>query len=657
MTADSIPHGGTATGSLPEKNYRALAIAVTPVLLVLGAWMLRHGYFGITHDATLYMLIALKSIAPEAYSRDLFFAFGSQGDYTLSGVLLGKLVSSVGLAQASLISTVIGQAIWISGAIILISRISGGLRAATLPLLGIVCLSTTYGGYGVFNYGETFATPRIYAEGLTFWGLWAVAHGRLLLAGGLFLGGLVLHPIMALTGIAMASVYLALGDRRWWFAILAGLVAIGVLAALGVSPLDRLGHTIDSVWLDLIQQRNFYVFPTLWLSADWYKTVGIAGFGVAAAVVMTGWQQRLIVAAMIVGVGGIAATIVTVDLLHNVLAMQLQFYRTAWLLHVFGNFGIALLVVRLWQNRVNAVPLIALITVAWVVCFMLLPGLGAVISIFAALLAATQLRRKLPTVSRRLTITVCAFAVLALATAFGLRLYISADRIIQAATEGTAPPGVFLYFLSIDAIVVLILFVLLARSYPKLVTGALPVAASVIFVLAIATWDRRGDWARGVEGNFDVSALQALIPENATVYFERDSRGAWLMLRRATYGSVSQGAGINFNRDSALAYAKATGNLTTILGRQPMDIFRREDDIDTTQATLVRADIDKVCTAATDLDFMLLSRRVEDAYSVVWMPPKPFYNVRALTRGNAQPPLHSYYLYDCRKIRSDAATG
>ena len=657
MTAETIPHERAAAGSSPDRSYRVLAIAAMPFLVVLGAWMLRHPYLGITHDGTLYMLLALKSITPDAYSRDTFFAFGSQGDFTLSGIVLGKLVAALGAGAASLIATALGQAIWVGGAAALFTRMTGSARAAMLPLLGIVCLSASYGGFDVFNYGEGFATPRIYAEGLALWGLWAVAGSRLLLAGIFFLGGLVLHPIMALTGIGMAAIYLALGDRRWWLAILAGLAGIVALAALGVSPLDRLGHGIDAAWLDLIQQRNVYLFPTFWNPADWYRTICIAAFGVAAAFVLTGWQQRLVIASIIAGLGGIAATVISVDLLHNVFAMQIQFYRAASLMHLFGNFAVALLVLRLWQQRINAFPLIALITLAWVTSYMLLPALGAVLAVFAAFMAATQLRYRLAPVSKGFAAVACGLALLAITTAFGLRLYITADRVYQAVSQEIAPPQVFLHIAPIDVIVAVIVVVVLAHFRPVAARRAMPAAAIVMLLAAGALWDRRDGWGHGIEGDFDVTALTSRIGKDATVYFELDARGAWVMLGRATYGSVMQGAGINFSRESALAYAEATRDLTPILGRKPMDIFRREDDSDYIEVKLYRADIASVCNAASDLDFMLLSRGVEGLHVATWSPPSPFYNVRALTRGDFKPPIRTFYLYDCGQIRRESEPG
>ena len=52
---------------------------------------------------------------------------------------------------------------------------------------------------------------------------------------------------------------------------------------------------------------------------------------------------------------------------------------------------------------------------------------------------------------------------------------------------------------------------------------------------------------------------------------------------------------------------------------------------------------------------MLLSRRVEGAYGAKWTPSVALHNVRAVTRGKSRAPIKTFYLYDCRRIRSDAA--
>ena len=103
---------------------------------------------------------------------------------------------------------------------------------------------------------------------------------------------------------------------------------------------------------------------------------------------------------------------------------------------------------------------------------------------------------------------------------------------------------------------------------------------------------------------------------------------AWLLFRRATYGSAIQRAGIIFNRNSALAYDEAMRGLIPILGREPQGISRHEDENGPSEVKLERADTDIDCTGAPDLDFKVLSRRVDRLYVTAGKLPLP-YNVHA----------------------------
>jgi hypothetical protein len=56
---------------------------VTAALSLSAIWLLTHRYHGIHHDALFYAVQALAHAAPARFEHDLFFAFGSQDDYTL----------------------------------------------------------------------------------------------------------------------------------------------------------------------------------------------------------------------------------------------------------------------------------------------------------------------------------------------------------------------------------------------------------------------------------------------------------------------------------------------------------------------------------------------------------------------------------------------
>jgi hypothetical protein len=73
-------------------------LRITAILALAAIWLLTHRYFGIQHDGLFYAVQALARITPDAYAGDIFFAFGSQDDYSLFSRLYAALIRSLGLA-------------------------------------------------------------------------------------------------------------------------------------------------------------------------------------------------------------------------------------------------------------------------------------------------------------------------------------------------------------------------------------------------------------------------------------------------------------------------------------------------------------------------------------------------------------------------------
>ena len=64
-----------------------------PTWLVLVAlWVLAHPYGGLRHDGLLYAGQAMAHLRPDVFGRDLFFAYGSQDDYTIFGQVYAAAV-------------------------------------------------------------------------------------------------------------------------------------------------------------------------------------------------------------------------------------------------------------------------------------------------------------------------------------------------------------------------------------------------------------------------------------------------------------------------------------------------------------------------------------------------------------------------------------
>ena len=79
------------TPTLDARTQRLAAFA--GALLGVTMLLLTHRNWGIDHDAALYLGTGLLRQSPDIFSQDLFFAYGSQGDYTLFPWLLGHLLT------------------------------------------------------------------------------------------------------------------------------------------------------------------------------------------------------------------------------------------------------------------------------------------------------------------------------------------------------------------------------------------------------------------------------------------------------------------------------------------------------------------------------------------------------------------------------------
>jgi hypothetical protein len=80
-----------AESALAER--RALAVRF---LLLAALWVAARPYFGIVHDARLYMVQALHALQPERFAGDLYFAFGSQDAFTAFSALDAPLIGAMG---------------------------------------------------------------------------------------------------------------------------------------------------------------------------------------------------------------------------------------------------------------------------------------------------------------------------------------------------------------------------------------------------------------------------------------------------------------------------------------------------------------------------------------------------------------------------------
>ena len=151
---------------------------VAAFLLVLFWLLYLHPYHGIRHDSFLYLGQALLVREPQQFSQDLFFAYGSQSQYTFFPEVIAWLLQYFRPSEIFLTLTLVGIFSFAAASFLLLRQlfVSGQNFYA---LLAILILPAGYGGHLIFSYSEPFFSGRSIAEPLVLAALAAwLAHRR-----------------------------------------------------------------------------------------------------------------------------------------------------------------------------------------------------------------------------------------------------------------------------------------------------------------------------------------------------------------------------------------------------------------------------------------------------------------------------------------------
>ncbi len=340
-----------------------LALALNAVLLP---------YLGMVHDARLYALQTLNHVHGGAFSNDLFLRYGSQDRFTFFTTLAAPLAGWVGLPTAFFLIYLACRALFLYGVTRLLIRLFGSGPLTALAVLVVAVDPIAFGGHAVFNVNEAFTTPRLPTCGLVLIGLSLLLERRWLLATACFVAGLLLHPLMALAGLAMLVGWAIL---CWWpergQAILLGLAGLGLLGGLGIPPLSyRLFGAMDAEWLAQVRLANGYHFPDLWREVELRRIVLAAGAVLLAASLWarTEWQRASFLRlAVLVGVCGLLVTTIA-SLLGYQLLFQAQPYRMLWVMHLLAIPCCIHLAAWAWQSGSERYRVLAVLGLGLVLC-------------------------------------------------------------------------------------------------------------------------------------------------------------------------------------------------------------------------------------------------------------------------------------------------
>lgn len=521
------------------------------ILFIIGLWLLARPYMGIRHDGVLYSGQALYRLLPDIFSRDIFFAFGSQDDYSIYSRLIAYLLGWFDLGSLSMGLLLLALA-GLLGAVFALFRQFVPPGQLWWGFVVLAAFPHLYGANQVFAFAEPFLTARVVAEPFALLALLAVWQGRLLLALAWAVLAMSLHPLVALPVFLVAWLFLVQADRRWCWA-LAGLPLLLLLAWAQVGPLGFLLQRFDAEWWAVVEVVNRNVFPGNWTLMDWSGVAFDVTLLAYASTCLEGKPRRLVRAVLGAGVLGVGAAILGADLARNVLLTGLQLWRSLWLAHLFALMLLPLVFVHCHQ-RDRTLRLVAWLLVCSVLTNAYPSALGALV-LTGFLYYQHRRSGWQPSPGLARTLTVAIWLAILLATARSVRaMWLTPGDGDIAFNELDKADWLYLFSLPPLALA-------LAWCYRSLDRRLALVLAGLLFVLGAWQWDHRSPLTRFIENpGMEAQELRRRIPDHAQIYWHtpKGIRLTWLVLQRPSYYSLTQAAGLLFKRDTALEMQRRT---------------------------------------------------------------------------------------------------
>ncbi|MDH7452388.1 hypothetical protein QF205_04715 [Luteimonas composti] len=499
-------------------------------------------YFGIYHDSILYLGQGLMTRWPSIYGQDMFFQHGSQTDYSVLPLLLGKAFGvwtpPVAFMWGTLASLLLfWAASWYALRALMPARQRYWAWLATL------CLPAMYGVVSIFSYNEKFLTARPLAEGCSLLAVGMFARGwtwRALLA---LAAAAAFHPLQALGAAAILWVWLVFRDRRWMHATWLAVPTM-LLAVAGIAPFDGLFRRPDPEWMAAIHE-SYHLFVTRW-DLNSLKALGFDVVLLAFGWRLLGTEFSQWCRAALIGLGlGIGANLVLVDWLELILPVSLQPWRVQWLAHWFAIAALAALLFRDMQARDYGRILLLVLAaqLAW--------GETAVGWVGMILLYIAWPRLVQPPRAHLRPLLACVFALM-LAFLLANHLVDELQRFGEAGyrLDAYAFDLRILVFPALALGLPLLGLLAWERSGLKLRLAILVAGVVPLLAWSAWTWDGRTAMMRQFENSaFREDVFGVMLPNGAQVFWEPEALvGSWLVLQRPNYFSPSQLAGQMFNR-------------------------------------------------------------------------------------------------------------
>ena len=603
------------------------------LMLVAGLWLLARPYLGLRHDGVLYMGQTLLHLNPVAMKQDLFFLYGSQDQFSIFSKILALLYDRIGLAQTQRLFLLCGQLPFLIGSAWLIKDIEPPL-VRYLGLAAMASMSHFYGGIGIFAFGETFVTARTVAEPMVILALIACANRSFILAFCLGIIAALAHPLVALPFFVVEWIFLCQIDRRWLWAAPLALLA---LSGLGfIAPKLDAWQTFDEAWFELVKEGSPHVLVGQWQLVDWAVVAMDVTILRVAALMLPASLALLCRSILIATLLLLTFTSLFGDIFKSVLLTGLQTWRVLWIAHLVSLLCMPALILRLRGPRQGSTA----VALAWALSVLAIDALWPTawaFAIWAGLLHWASLREGgLTAQSARAATLASCLAIVGVSFSTAL----SNINSLQAVSAPLSLGLIIWVLIKLPPVSLPVTAFILRRwQAGQAIVGT--VVCLIIAVTGASLWDRRTDWIRYIEtAKLGVHPFSRLIPISAQVYWPNELAATWAVIGRPSFFSNHQGAGLLFNRDTAIEFSS----------RRPATApLSMQQELCSIISTLNSADSKGECVADSELITDMCNARPSPDYLI--LPFKSGAGVIAQWEFHSADRKKVFSLYDCGLLR------
>jgi hypothetical protein len=580
------------------------------VLILLALWLLRRPYLGLQHDSALYMFQTL-AVGNKNLLDDLYFSHGVQQGYTVFQYLVHPLVRLLGKGWAAMVVTLVGGAAWIAGFCVLASRT---LPKTAVPwaLVCVACLSRFYGGSidgsQILGVGEPFATPRVFSEAAVMAALgYAYRYHHAPCVLWLAVASLF-HPLVALSGIAITTIWYLLRYRIMYLCIAIGIALVFGLAANDIRPFHLLTKIYDDWWWRWVVSANgWFVMPTRWAIGSW-TYVALDASLIAAAMLLCRRvkMRRWLLVSTTVVTSLVLMSMIIGDGFRNVFVVASQLWRALWIAHVFALMCFGYLMMHAVQRL--SWPRLSILGTFLLAYLLMQTYAGLALCMAALLLLMWQdhvPKPKLPIGAWRLT-GILLFSISALTL-----LKLSVEKWSEMSIIQASPQHVISAVLLSGGVLCVVMFSVLYVCVKRSLISATGATLFSLIVLLVSTmlFDRRGPWEKALESDWQHPVLSSIPPSSSVYWVRSPALATGLLLQRSAFIDDFHATNILFSRDFTVEFERRAASV-------------RKVNISLGQCSAQNSCFQEgsafhdLCRAEPGLDFVILS----DNAAVKWGP-------------------------------------